>query len=69
MVKVLQSELKERDPATYELAIVRCVVTNEHPDNDRFAADCEKWFSHPVTNIRSGEYDDCWDVWERRRYL
>jgi hypothetical protein len=69
MVKVLQSELRTRHPQSYDLAIVRCVVTNEHPDNDRFAADCETWFGQPITNIAATEYADCWEVWERRRYL
>ena len=64
-VKVLQTEQRPGD----ELAIVRCLVPNEHPDNARFAADCEAWFAHPITNISSDEYADCWDVWERRRYL
>jgi len=52
-----------------EVAIVRCVVPNEHPDNDRFALDCERWFDFPIIKLRSAEYADCWDVWERRRYL
>jgi len=65
MVRVLQAELRPGD----ELAIVRCIVANEHPDNERFAADCERWFGRPVINLRSSEYADCWDVWERRRYL
>jgi hypothetical protein len=69
MVKVLQSELRARHPQSYEFAVVRCVVTNEHPDNDRFAGDCERWFGHPITNIGSDEYADCWEVWEKRRYL
>lgn len=64
-VKVLLSELQPSD----ELAIVRCIVPNEHEDNDRFAADCEHWFGREITNIRSDEYEDCWDVWEKRRYL
>lgn len=62
-VKVLQSE------ARGELAIVRCVVPNEHPDNDRFAANCERWFGQEIINIRSEDYADCWDVWERRHFL
>lgn len=52
-----------------EVIIARCVVDNEHEDNDRFAADCEAWFGRKIINIRSAEYRDCWDVWERRRYL
>lgn len=53
----------------YEIAIARCVVANEHPDNDRFATDCEKWFGVPIINLRSQFYRDCWDVWEVRRFL
>lgn len=64
MVKVMLAELGKD-----ELAIVRCIVPNEHPDNDRFAADCERWWGRSITNIQSAEYVDCWDVWERRRYL
>lgn len=66
MVRVLQAELRHTSDT---LAIVRCVVDNEHEDNDRFAADCEQWFGTPITNIRSTDYTDAWDVWERRRYL
>lgn len=68
-VKVLQSELRQRHTQSYELAVVRCIVPNEHPDNDRFAAECAEWFGQEIINIRSDEYDDCWDVWETRRYL
>jgi hypothetical protein len=36
--------------------VVRCIVKEEHPDNDRFAADCEDWFGVPVFNITAKEY-------------
>lgn len=52
-----------------ETAIVRCVVASEHPDNDRFAADCERWFGQEIINLRSDRYPDTWSVWERRRFL
>lgn len=52
-----------------DVAIARCVVANEHPDNDRFAADCERWFGQPILNLRSKRYADCWEVWERRRFI
>ncbi len=64
--KLKMAEMRGRP---HELAIVRAIVTNEHADNDRFAADCERWFGHEITNIRSADYGDCWDVWEKRRYL
>lgn len=40
----------------------RCVIVNafikeEHPDNRRFAIDCEKWFDRPIVNLRDTKYD------------
>lgn len=52
-----------------ELRIVRCVVNNEHSDNDRFHADVERWIGRPIERAASTEYADCWDVWERRKYM
>jgi hypothetical protein len=53
----------------HQLALARCVIDNEHPDNDRFVADLENWFGQPVLNLRSADFADCWDVWEKKRYL
>jgi hypothetical protein len=52
-----------------EVVIARCVIPSEHEDNDRFAADCERWFGQPIRNLRSTEFADTWDVWEKRRYI
>jgi len=53
-----------------ELIIARCIVKEEHPDNDRFAADCEKWFGMPITNMVAEEYGgSVWGVMQRRRYI
>jgi hypothetical protein len=41
----------------------------EHPDNERFIADCERWFEKNVLRLRSTTYRDTWDVWARRRFL
>lgn len=54
---------------THEVVIARIVIPSEHPDNDRFAADCEEWFGHPITNLSSTRYRDTWDVWEKRRFI
>lgn len=40
----------------------RCVILNayieeEHPDNRRFATDCEAWFGKPITNLRDTKYN------------
>lgn len=52
-----------------EVVIARIVIPSEHPDNDRFAADCSRWFGHPIVELRSERYEDTWDVWESRRYI
>lgn len=55
--------------ATHDVAVARCIVPEEHPDNDRFAKECETWFGQPVINLRSEEYESCNDVWRKRRYM
>ncbi len=52
-----------------DVRIVRCVVDNEHPDNDRFHADVERWIGRPIERRASTEFKDCWEVWETRKYL
>jgi len=48
---------------------VYCETGSEHPDNERFLSDCEKWFGEKVTRIKSEKYSDTWELWEKRRYL
>jgi len=55
--------------ATHDIVVARCIVPEEHEDNDRFAADCAAWFGVPVQNLRSTEYESCEDVWSRTRYM
>lgn len=42
---------------------------SEHPDNERFLKDCERWFAHPVSVLRSARYKDTWAVWEGERFI
>jgi 3'-phosphoadenosine 5'-phosphosulfate sulfotransferase (PAPS reductase)/FAD synthetase len=42
---------------------------SEHPDNERFLADCERWFGTSVIRLKSSKYVDTWDVWTKRRYI
>jgi hypothetical protein len=52
------------------VVVARCIVREEHPDNDRFAADCEKWFGVPIVNLINEEYDgSIYEVIERRQYI
>jgi len=54
----------------YDIVIARCIVKEEHPDNERFAADCEKWFGLPITNLIAEEYDgSIYNVITKRKYI
>ncbi len=54
----------------HEIVIARIIVREEHPDNERFAADCEKWFGHPITNMIKAEYGgSVMRVIEKRQYI
>lgn len=50
--------------------VIACIDTSsEHPDNERFRAECEAWFDHPIVMVRSQEYADIFDVFDRTGYL
>lgn len=55
--------------ANPEAVVAYCETGSEHPDNERFMADCQKWFGKAITRLKSTEYEDTWDVWQRRKYL
>lgn len=56
------------DPA--DVLIVNAFLKNEHKDNRRFLADCEKWFSHPITVVRDVKYGaDTHEVWRKKRFM
>lgn len=48
---------------------IYCGTGAEHPDNERFLRDCERWFGKGVKILWSDAYADTWDVWERTRWL
>lgn len=39
------------------LVVARCIVREEHDDNDRFADDCEEWFGVKITNVINEKYE------------
>ena len=57
------------DKGAENVVPVYCETGAEHPDNERFIADCENWFGVKVHRIKSDEYADTWDVWEKRKYI
>lgn len=54
---------------TNEVIPVTCVTGSEHPDNDRFEAECEGWFGRPIKRLQNTKYRDTWNVWEERKYI
>jgi hypothetical protein len=54
---------------TPEAVPVYCETGSEHPDNERFLADCEVWFRRPVERLKSPHYADTWEVWEKTGWL
>lgn len=52
------------------LVVARCHIDEEHPDNDRFAKECEEWFGVPIVNLKSEKFgSSIYDVFERRKYI
>lgn len=52
------------------LVIAYTEIAEEHPDNRRFLAECEKWFDHPITIIRNETYDaSIYEVFKRKRFI
>ncbi len=54
-------------PARVEVCYLE--TRSEHPDNERFLHDCEKWFGQEVERLSSDKYRNIWQVFEQRRYL
>lgn len=52
-----------------DLRLIRCVVPDEHEDNDRFHADVEQWIGRPIERMASEKYANCNEVWEHRQYM
>jgi 3'-phosphoadenosine 5'-phosphosulfate sulfotransferase (PAPS reductase)/FAD synthetase len=49
--------------------VVYCDTGAEHADNARFLRETAAWFDCEVETIRSDEYVDTWDVWERTGWI
>jgi len=43
--------------------------STEHPDNERFLIDCQRWYGKEIMRLRSSVFLDTWDVYERTRWL
>lgn len=56
----------QSDPAT---VVAYCDPGSEHEDAARYIADCAAWLGVPILTLRSPDYEDTWDVFDRTRYL
>lgn len=54
---------------TPEAKLVYCDTGGEHPDNNRFLADVERWLGKKVTILRNEKYADHMDVVQKERYV
>lgn len=53
-----------------EVVVINAFLKNEHPDNRRFALDCERWFGVPVTVLRDQKYGaNTVEVFKRKRFM
>lgn len=52
------------------VVIVNAEIKEEHPDNRRFAADCERWFGRQIVMLRDTKFDaSAINVFERVGYI
>jgi hypothetical protein len=50
--------------------IINAFLKNEHPDNRRFLADCERWFGRAVTVLRDEKFGaDIIQVFRRKQFM
>lgn len=55
---------------THEVVIINAFLKQEHEDNRRFLADCERWFGHEITVLRDAKYGaSTIEVFKQRRYM
>lgn len=53
-----------------QVLIVNAFIEEEHQDNRRFLADCERWFGCKVTVLKDEKFGASTDeVWRRKRYM
>tara|TARA_R110002074_G_scaffold332798_1_gene503087 strand:+ start:219 stop:992 length:774 start_codon:yes stop_codon:yes gene_type:complete len=53
-----------------DVLVAYCEVKEEHPDNSRFLADCEKWFGQEITILGNDKYKrSIYEVFNKTNYL
>lgn len=56
--------------ARSRVVIFNAFIEEEHADNRRFLADCERWFDHPIQVLIDVKYGaSVHEVWRRKRFM
>lgn len=56
--------------ATRDVQIINAFLKEEHEDNRRFAADCERWFAKPITVLTNEKFEgSVVNVFRKKQYL
>ena len=56
--------------ATHDVQIINAFLKEEHEDNRRFAADCERWFGRGVVTLRDEKFGaSVIQVFRRKQYM
>jgi hypothetical protein len=63
----IAAKLTLRD--TPDAVLAYCHTGAEHADNERFLGDLTRWFNRPIERLKSEDYEDTWDVYERTGWL
>lgn len=49
--------------------IAYCDTGSEHEDNKRFLADCEQWFKAKIHIYKSEQFNNIYEVFDKRKYI
>lgn len=52
-----------------KIEIIYQETNSEHPDNERFLKDCEKWYGQKIIRLSSSKYHDIWAVFKHQKWL
>ena len=52
-----------------DVKIIYFETGNHHADNERFIADCEKWYGQEIEIIQNPNHEDIYSVFRKRKFL
>ena len=55
---------------THDVHVINAFIEQEHPDNQRFLDDCEKWFGVPIVRLRDDKYSaSTYEVFQKHKFM